>query len=800
MNSLGVGGTNAHAVLEEAPARAPSEESDWPFHLMTLSARTKGALDQACDNLAAWLEGEGAEANLADVAFTLKEGRYGFDRRRVVVAETAKEAAELLREKHPRRVFNHTKVGDNPDPVFMFPGGGAQYAGMARDLYETEPVFREWMDKGLAILEPQLDYDIRALWLPEPGNEDAANARLQAPSVQLPLIMITEYALAQLWISWGVSPTALIGHSMGENTAAAVSGVMSFEDCIGLVLLRGRLFETVEKGGMLSVPLSEDDLRARMGDALDVASVNSPGLCVVSGRQEDLDTFEAELAKDGIECRRIQIDIAAHSRWLEPILKDFGAYLKKIDLKAPSIPFVSNRTGDWITENEATDPDYWVRHLRGTIHFRAGLSTLATNPNRIYIEVGPGVALASLTGQHDTVTANQVIGTLRHPDDKIADDTYFMAMLGRVWATGAEFDWSQIWGGQRRNRLVLPTYPFQHNRYFIEPQAAGANAADDIWLSRIENRDDWSWRPIWKPTYPNVEPDVVENLGADTPENWLIFEDETGLGADLAEKLRAAGHTVTSAQPGDAFAKSGDNHFSLAVERGQDSFDALLADLAENDRMPTRIVHAWLVTGAKESARPGSSFFHRLQEQGFWSLFHFARAWGEADGGDVHLSVLTSEAASIADEHLRYPAKSTIAGPARVIPHEFPGVTIRTLDIPAPGLAGKSAALESIFEEILAKPGNGAAAWRNGRRFEQIWRPIALPEADTFQIEPGQTILLTGGLGGIGLTLAEALIKGTWCKGCHSHPIRPAATRRLGPDLAACPAHRPGCTPLAPAD
>jgi acyl transferase domain-containing protein/thioesterase domain-containing protein/acyl carrier protein len=757
VNSLGVGGTNAHTVLEEAPVRAASEESDWPFHLLPLSARTKGALDQACDNLAAWFEGEGATANLADVAFTLKEGRHGFDRRRVVVAETAAEAAELLREKHPRRVFNHTKVGDNPDPVFMFPGGGAQYAGMARDLYETEPVFREWMDKGLSILEPQLDYNIRALWLPEDGDEDAANATLQAPSVQLPLIMITEYALAQLWISWGVSPTALIGHSMGENTAACVAGVMTLEDCIGLVLLRGRLFETVEKGGMLSVPLSEEDLRANMGDDLDMASVNSPGLCVVSGTQASLDKFEAKLAKDGIEARRIQIDIAAHSHLLEPILGDFGDYLRKLDLKAPKIPFVSNRTGGWITDDEATDPDYWVSHLRNTIHFRAGLSTLATNPNRIYIEVGPGVALASLTGQHDTVTANQVIGTLRHPEDKIADDTYFMAMLGRVWATGAQFDWSQIWGGQRRNRLVLPTYPFQHNAYFIEPQAAGAGAAEDLWLTRLENRDDWAWRPIWKPVYPDVEPDVVESLGGDTPENWLIFEDETGLGADLAEHLRVAGHKVTSVVPGDAYAKSGEDHFSLAVERGQDSFDALLADLAEHDRVPTRIVHGWLVTGAKETARPGSSFFHRLQEQGFWSLFHFARAWGEADGGDVHLTVLTSEAVSVGGESLKYPEKSTVSGPARVIPHEFPGITIRTLDVA--NTARKAAELNHIFEEVLAKPGNGIAALRNGRRYEQIWRPAKLPEADAFKVEPGQTVILTGGLGGIGLTLTEALVK-----------------------------------------
>lgn len=757
VNSLGVGGTNAHVVLEEAPVRAASDESDWPFQLLTLSARSKAALDQASDRLADYLEGPGADANLADVAFTLKEGRHGFDRRRVVVAETAAEAARLLREKHPRRVFSHARVSDNPEPVFMFPGGGAQYAGMARDLYETEPVFREWMDRGLDILAPQLDYDIRALWLPDAGGEEAANARLQAPSVQLPLIMICEYALAQLWMSWGVKPTALIGHSMGENTAACLAGVMSFEDCIGLVLLRGRLFETVEKGGMLSVPLSGDELSTRIGADLDIASLNAPGLSVVSGTQRALDKFEAELAAEGIEARRIQIDIAAHSRLLEPILGHFGEYLRKLDLKPPQIPFVSNRTGDWITDAQATDPEYWVAHLRGTIHFRDGLSTLAEKPDRIYIEVGPGVALASLSGQHDTITANQIIGTLRHPEDPVADDIYFMAMLGRVWATGARFDWSQIWSGARRNRLVLPTYPFQHSRYFIEPSKAGAQT-EDLWLTRIEDRDRWAWKPVWKPAYAEVEPDVVETRASGDPETWLIFEDQTGLGADLAAQLRDAGHSVITAVPGDAFARSDEDRFSLAVERGQDSFDRLLAELASEDRMPTRLVHCWLVTG-KETARPGSSFFHRVQEQGYWSLFHFVRAWAGADGGDLDMTIVTSDAASVAGETLKYPEKATVSGPARVIPHEFPGMTCRTLDISPQTKQERTAILEPLLEEVLATPGNGIAAYRNGRRYQQIWRPAALPDAERFDIAPGQVVMMTGGLGGIGLTLAEALVR-----------------------------------------
>ncbi|MDP5362004.1 MAG: type I polyketide synthase, partial [Paracoccaceae bacterium] len=279
VNSLGVGGTNAHVVLEEAPQVSASEQSDWPFQILTISGRTKAALDANAQRLAAHLRAN-PDQDLADIAWTLQKGRRAFERRRVVVAETHEDAAQQLQDNDPRRAFTHSVVGADPDYVFMFPGGGAQYAGMARDLYETEPVFAEWMDRGLEILQPKLDYDIRALWLPETDALKSADATLKKPSVQLPLIMITEYALTQLWMSWGVEPSALVGHSMGENTAACVAGVMSFEDCIGLVHLRGTLFDTVPAGGMLSVALSADRLAPLLGDDLDLGAVNAPNLSV----------------------------------------------------------------------------------------------------------------------------------------------------------------------------------------------------------------------------------------------------------------------------------------------------------------------------------------------------------------------------------------------------------------------------------------------------------------------------------------------------------------------------------------
>ena len=304
VNALGVGGTNAHAILEEAPRRAEPEASDWTFQPICISGRTAAARDANAAALAAHLRAH-PEQPLADVAFTLKEGRHGFAKRRVLVARSHAEAADLLEGNDSQRVFAHDVVGSAPDVVFMFPGGGAQYVGMARDLYETEPVFAEWMDRGLAHLEPQIDHDIRGLWLATGADAEPAEARLRTPSVQLPLIMIIEYALAQLWQSWGVRAAAMVGHSMGENVAACLAGVMSFEDCIDLVLLRGRLFDEVPAGGMISVSASRREVERHLGADLDIAGVNAAELVSVSGPRAALKAFEGRLDAAGIDWQAI---------------------------------------------------------------------------------------------------------------------------------------------------------------------------------------------------------------------------------------------------------------------------------------------------------------------------------------------------------------------------------------------------------------------------------------------------------------------------------------------------------------
>ncbi|MGP9788715.1 type I polyketide synthase [Roseinatronobacter sp. NSM] len=748
VNSLGVGGTNAHVILQEAPARAPSDASDWPFQLLTLSARNKPALEDAARNLAAHLRTH-PDQPLADVAFTLREGRTAFAQRRVVVAETHEDAATLLEADTPARVFTHTAL-DNPDMVFMFPGGGAQYAGMARELYETEPVFAEWMDRGLAHLQPKLGYDLRALWLPDPQDMDHATETLKRPSVQLPLIMITEYALAQMFIEWGVTPSVLVGHSMGENTAAALAGVIGFEDCIDLVHLRGQLFDTVPAGGMLSVPLSLDALRPYLGPDHDIASLNAPELTVISGPQAALDQLDAALRAEDITAQRVPINIAAHSRMLDPILGRFRAFLQGVPLNAPQLPIISNRTGQPLTPQQARDPEYWVQHLRNTVQFADCITTLAARPNRIYLEMGPGKALSSLTRMNKAVDAQQVLSVLRHPDEDIADDLYHMGTLGRIWALGGQFDWAQIWGDVRRQRVRLPTYPFQRTRYFIEP---GTNsAADTPTLDRIDDVTQWGFITSWKPAYAECDIDVTRDLST-LSDTWLIFADDAGIAAPVIAQLRGSGARVIDVHAGDTFARKSADSYTLAPEQGADGYMQLLQGLIADGVAPTRIAHFWLAD-PRDTFRPGSSVLHRNLEQGFYSLLYLAQAiQSENLPLPVHLTVMTTGAQALNGQPLAHPEKAMIAGPARVAPREMAGLTCATLDIDV----ASADLTQTLLEELCATPANSTALLRGQRRYVQTIRPAPLAQ-DLPDLPDGAHWVITGGFGGIGLTLAEELI------------------------------------------
>lgn len=782
VNSLGVGGTNAHAIIEQAPGRTGNARAEAGPQVLVLAAKSRKALDDVGRRLATQI-GANPDLALQDVAYTLLQGRRHFEHRRVVAVRSREDAVAVLGQSDAHRMFTHAPVEGQPEAVFLFPGGGAQYPHMARALYRDEPAFRAIVDEGLSYLAPAVAQEIRDIWLPAYGvtADDAENHFLR-PSLQLPAILIVEVALARLWMSWGIKPAALIGHSMGQNAAACIAGVLSFERAVNLVRLRGELFEEIPPGGMLSVALAPEALLERLPQDLDVASINAPELCVVSGTNEALEAFRQELVKDGIEASRIPIDIAAHSRMLAPILDRFEAFLKATPLSAPSIPIVSNLTGFWLSAADACDPAYWVKHLRSTVRFGEGMALLGENSDRVYIEVGPGRVLGSLA-KAQGIAANQVINSLPHADEAVDDNLHFLTALGRAWATGLAVPLERLWASTEPRRVNLPTYAFQHQSYFIDRVAAAGAAEDEASPLKIPDMAGWGWQPVWKQSAAEV---VLE---AETqPASWLVFLDDGPLGKQLVARLRREGHSVATVALGDMFAVAGEDAYVLCPEQGREGYDALLKHLSDTGKLPERIVHFWLAT-EDESFRPGSSFFHRNLERGFYSLFFLGQALSEAGvASPLQITVVTNGMLRVGDEALPYPEKSTVLGPAQVIPHEMPNVSVRVIDIPRGKSAGASfleqqrdlivEGLEGLIgrhgfarspdgvsdlirDDVLANNGNEIVAYRNGRRWSRGHAPLALDKAaegaEVFR-ERG-VYLITGGLGELAAACAEDLAR-----------------------------------------
>jgi phthiocerol/phenolphthiocerol synthesis type-I polyketide synthase E len=465
VSSFGIGGTNAHLILEEAPVIEASGESR-PWQLLLLSARTDAALEAATINLVEYLKGD-SDINLADAAYTLQVGRKAFNHRRILVCRDINDAIQTLEERDVKRIQSSLNEAVQRDVVFIFSGQGSQYVNMGLDLYRSEPVFREEMDRCFEILRSQLGMDLHDIIYPDgPVTEELSNRLTQTGYTQ-PALFSIEYALARLWMSWGVKPTAMVGHSIGEYVAACLAGVFSLEDALKLVAARGRLMQEMPGGAMLAVFLSEEELQPFLNDELALAVVNLPSLCVVSGEYDAVATLEKRLSEKKILCRHVRTSHAFHSKMMDPIIDKFAEQVKQVVRNAPEIRFASNMSGTWITPEEATEPEYWARHLRRTVRYSDCIRELLKEPDRILLEVGPGNTFSTLARQHPDAGEQIMLSSTRHPKEDRPDVAYILNTLGQIWMAGGEVDWSGFYQDEMRHRVPLPTYPFERQAYVI---------------------------------------------------------------------------------------------------------------------------------------------------------------------------------------------------------------------------------------------------------------------------------------------------------------------------------------------
>ena len=476
VNSLGIGGTNAFALLEEAPGQVPAEAraravpvARRPHRLVPVTGRNRRALAAATARLAGRLAAADPP-DLADVAWTAQVGRrHHAHRRYVVAADTAGLVAGLTAGDAP------TGYAAQPSRpvVFLFPGQGGQHVGMTRDLYAHEPVFAAGVDACAELLAGPLRADLREVLYGDPA-DPATVARLAPMTMAQACVFTVEYALAQLWRHWGVHPQAVVGHSLGAYAAACVAGVFELPDAVALVAARGRLLQDLPDGAMIAVPLPERHVRELLGPGLAIAAVNGPQQCVVSGPRAAVDALLGTLRAREVDARVLRISAAAHSVLVEPVIARFRAAVTALERREPALPMVSDHSGAWLTGEQATDPGYWAAHLRGTVRFSDALATLlGDGAPWVLLEVGPGRTLATLAQQHpDFAGRHAALTSLPHATAEAPEYPHLLDAAGRLWLAGHELEWAHLHDGETPRRVPLPTYPFQRMRYRVDPDPA----------------------------------------------------------------------------------------------------------------------------------------------------------------------------------------------------------------------------------------------------------------------------------------------------------------------------------------
>jgi acyl transferase domain-containing protein/acyl carrier protein/NRPS condensation-like uncharacterized protein len=785
VSSFGIGGTNAHVVLEEAPegtrGLAPLSAGEIPspsreYQLVLLSAKTQSALENITQNLVEFLK-KSPGINMKDTAYTLQVGRKAFRYRRMLVCANVREAIDEL-SAASKKVQTFLAKTEDPPVIFLFPGLGGQYVNMGRELYEKEPRFQEEMNRCFEILKPLIDYDIKEILYPSTVvNKSNRSYMYDINHIEIAqvVVFIFEYALAKLLMEWGIQPRSMIGYSFGEYAAACTAGVFSLEDALKLVVARGQLMEKVPAGAMLSVPLSKAGLTPLLPDELSLAVDNGES-CIVAGEIQAVESFEAQMKEKKCLCMRLPATRAVHSKMMEPILTEFKENLVPLILSNPQIPYISNVTGDWLADRQAVDPGYWATHLSQTVRFADGIMKLMKEPGALFLEIGPGRDLTTLVKRYIEAGNNpgqQAVNLVRHPQQERSDTYFLLSKIGHLWLFGTPVDWTHFHAGAKQNRVSLPTYPFEGQRYWIDDDSikqGPVNQPADHLRQRKPDMSDWFYVPLWQ----QMPPRLNENLSAENndPLNWLVFVDEYGVGPRLAERLQQnpQRQKVIMVRTGKNFCKTGDREYTIdpgCVNVNDNDYDCLFKELQQQDLVPQRIIHCWNISGNHRVPPTGPGFeeLDKIQDIGIYSLLNIAQAIGrQGITGKVRLIVVTDHLQEVTGEEQLCPEKATLLGAVKVISLEYTNISCRSIDIltqqpPCQENPNRDTLTDLLLEEVMSGAREVATAIRGNYRWAQAFKPVRLdkPEEISRRLRKKGVYLVTGGLGGIGFTLAEYL-------------------------------------------
>jgi acyl transferase domain-containing protein len=730
--------------------------------LIVLSAKSAPALDQRMAQLESYLAAS-PSPNLANVAFTLQVGRKPFRHRQAIVASGVDELkAALQARSSPSNKLKALRTENAPADAarvaFLFPGQGSQYVNMGRDLYASEPVFRDAVDRCCKVLGGHLQFDLRSVLYPGNDGEDEAARQLAQTANTQPALFVIEYAMAQLWMSCGVRPAAMLGHSVGEYVAACLAGVFSLEDALALIAERGRLIQSLPGGTMLAVNLTEQDLEPLLSPELSIAAVNSAGQTVASGSDAAIAALEAALQRRKIQCRRLRTSHAFHSPMMEAILARFVERVAQVELHPPTLKYLSNVTGTWIKPEQATDPAYWGAHLRRTVRFAECAATLTADADLVLLEVGPGDALLSLVRGKNSAADKSMAASMRHALAAENDRDFWLNAAGRLWLWNAPLEWTGLHAGQRRLKLSLPVYPFQRQRYYVEPRKIEPDNTSQksaiVPLFRSDDLTEWFYAPSWRRSVAEVLPQDVPTAG----EAWLVLAEDGPLITALRSGLGVESALI-QVRSGPGFRRASTECYEIDPAKRAD-YDQLLRDLSARELWPERIIHGFL------TGRSADATLDRAIDLGVYSALTLMQGIeAAAPGKPIVLNVVTDRAYSVFGEDTAMPVAAALNAFCKGVPVELPSVTARIIDVDLE--TNFAQASQQIIRELKSIAVSETVAYRGNSRWVATHEPLQLPESLFGQddsevvLRPGGTYILTGGTGGIGLVLARHIAQRT---------------------------------------
>jgi acyl transferase domain-containing protein/acyl carrier protein len=746
VSSFGMSGANAHVVLQEPPLLRPEPaEHERLLHPLALSARTPAALREQARQLKAHLS-EHEELPLADVAFTVNAGRTHFPARVGLVAGSSAELARCLSAVASGLTEPSLLAEDEAEPpgvAFLFSGQGSQYLGMGRQLYETQPLFRRVLDRCDEILRPALRASLCELLFAESD----VDRRLDQTLYTQPGLFAVEYALAELWRSWGIVPRAVLGHSVGEYVAACVAGVFSLEEGLRLIAKRSRLMQDLPAGKMAAISAGESRVReaiGRYGDELAVAAVNGSANVVIAGREEPLRAVAAAFESQGVGVRELNVSHAFHSPMMEPMLASFGDAVHRLSYAPADIEFVSNVTGRLHaqTPSAAYWAAYWVEHVRQPVRFADGLDTLCVLACRVFVEIGPGGTLLGMAGRHLAERSPALLPSLLPGRNEWQP---LLRALARLYQLGAAIDWAGFDRDYKRRRLPLPTYPFERQRFWCDDSAAPVPAA----RARPEIP---AYRLVWREQTASMRrpADSSAKLG-----RWLVFADRGGLGDRLGHMLEKRDDACLYVEAGDRFAQASAARWVIDPTRAGD-----VARLFENLPEPSRwngIIYLWSCETAA-AAEPTAAELLAWQMRSCGFVLHLVQALAAHGMTGARLWLVTRNSVAAGPDRRVLPdlSQACLWGMSKVIALEHPKLWGGIIDLGAQHSDGEAAAL---LTELEAGGFEDHILLRSGKRFVGRVVPLAAPRPVTAPLREDGTYLITGGLGALGLRVARWMVE-----------------------------------------